>query len=64
MTSKLLDRPLEGIILWDIYSVTSWGVKGRAFHIFWDGYKDIDVVGDASFFIIAFDFHDESDPGV
>lgn len=63
MTGKLFDAPLQGIVLRDIVRVTSRRVEGGTLHIFGDGHKDVNIVGNTPLLVIALDFNDEADPG-
>ena len=63
MASELLDCPFQSIVLWNVMGVTCRGVEVGAFDVFRNGHKDVNVVGDRSFLVVALDLHDEPYPG-
>jgi hypothetical protein len=56
MTSKLFNCPFQSIILRYIDSATSWTREMWILNIFWNWNKNINIVCDTSFFVIAFNF--------
>ena len=64
MPSELLDGPFEGVMLRDVDRTAGGSVEAGTLHILWNWHKDIDVVGDALFLIVAFHLDHEADAGV
>ena len=63
MSSKLFDRPFQRVIFRHVYSASCRAGEMRVFDVFRDWHKYVDVVGDASFFVVALDFDKETDFG-
>ena len=61
VTCELFDSPFQSIMLGDVGSVACGGVELRTLDVFRNGNKDIDVIGNTSLFVIAFDFNYKSD---
>lgn len=61
---ELFDGPFQSVVLRDVVSVASGRVERRTFDVFRNRNKNINVVGDASFLVVALDLDDESDSGV
>ncbi len=61
---ELLYCPFQSIMLWDVGSVAGGGVELRALDVFGNGHENINVVGNASLFVVAFHLDYESDFGV
>lgn len=59
MACKLLDSPFQGVVLRHVGSVACRGVELRTLDVFRHRDKDIDVVSNASLFVVAFDFYNE-----
>ena len=51
-------------MLRDVGGMACWCMKVWTFDIFWYRDKNIDIISNASFFVIALDFNDESDLSV
>ncbi len=64
MPSELLDGPFEGVVLRDVDCTASGSVETGTLHIFWHWDKDIHVVGNALFLIVALHLDHEADAGV
>ena len=61
VSCKLFDCPLKSIILGNINGASSWACKVWIFNILWNWHKDVNIIGNWSFFVIALNFNQESD---
>jgi hypothetical protein len=48
----------------DVYGGSGRCIENGGLHVFRDGYENVDIVGDAFLFVVAFNFDDETYPVV